>query len=73
MGGTGRQYLPLAYRRSSDIYAMTRDTIMGGSLYGEHQVGIVVPKERYVDIDEPFDWVRAEYVLEQLKQKGYEF
>ena len=71
--GTRRQDLPLAYRRSSDIYAMTRDTIMGGSLYGEHQVGIVVPKERYVDIDEPFAWVRAEYVLEQLKQKGYEF
>ena len=71
--GVRRQDLTPAYRRSSDVYAMKRDVIMGGSLYGTHQVGIVVPKERFVDIDEPFDWVRAEYVLEQLRKQGHEF
>ena len=71
--GTRRQDLPRAYRRSGAVYAMRRDTLMNGRLYGEHIVGHVVPRERSVDIDEPFDWIKAEYMLEQLRKKGYAF
>ncbi len=71
--GVRRQDLPLAYKRSSDVYAMKRDVIMNGSLYGTHQVGIIVPKDRTIDIDEPVDWLKAEYMLEELRKKGYAF
>ncbi|MDP3735402.1 MAG: acylneuraminate cytidylyltransferase family protein [bacterium] len=71
--GARRQDLPTAYRRSGAVYAMRRDTIMAGRLYGESVVGHVVPRERSVDIDEPLDWLKAEWMLENLKRKGYRF
>ena len=69
--GARRQDLPTAYRRSGAVYAMRRDTIMTGRLYGENVVGHVVPRERSVDIDEPLDWLKAEWMLEDLRRKGY--
>ena len=72
--GTRRQDFPPAYRRSGAIYAMRRDLIVkDGRLYGAHIVGYVVPQERSIDIDTPFEWFRAEWMLEDLKKKGYEF
>lgn len=72
--GTRRQDFPKAYRRSGAVYAMRRDTIMKDNrLYGENIVGHVVPQERSVDIDTPFEWFRAEWMLEDLRKKGHEF
>jgi CMP-N-acetylneuraminic acid synthetase len=71
--GIRRQDLPTAYRRSGAVYAMKRDCIMSGLLYGEYVAGHVVPKERSVDIDEPLDWHKAEWMLEDLRNRGFEF
>lgn len=58
--GARRQDYPAAYRRSSAVYAMCRDTLMSGKLYGEYSVGHVTPRERFFDIDTAEDWERAE-------------
>jgi len=72
--GTRRQDLPVAYKRSGAVYVMRRDILMDqSSLYGERVVGHVVPKERSVDIDDEFDWLKAEYMLDKLKKQGYVF
>lgn len=70
--GIGRQGLSPVYRRSSAVYAMRRDIIIKNSkLFGDNIVGYVVPEERSIDIDTPFDWIKAEYMLQDLKNKGY--
>jgi CMP-N-acetylneuraminic acid synthetase len=72
--GMRRQDFPLAYKRSGAVYAMKRETVMDKNLlYGEYVVGHVVPRERSLDIDEPFDWIKADYMLEELKKQGYKF
>ncbi len=72
--GIRRQDLPIAYKRSGAVYAMRRGLLMGdGRLYGDYIVGHVVPQERSIDIDTMSDWLKAEYMLEELKKKGYEF
>ena len=71
--GTRRQDMPLAYKRSGAVYAMKRDILMKGHLYGKYVVGHIVPRERSIDIDYPFDWIKAEYMFEQLKKNGYAF
>lgn len=71
--GKRRQDFPVAFRRSGAVYAMRRDTIMEKNrLYGDHIVGYETPKERSIDIDEPVDLVVAEYMLGELRKKGYE-
>lgn len=62
-----RQDYPVAYKRSSDVYAMTRVCLMEkGQLYGQTIAGYVVPKERVIDIDTPTDWVVAEEMAKSL-------
>lgn len=59
--GARRQDLPQAFKRSGDVYAMTRKCLMElNMLYGHSVAGYVVPKERVIDIDEPDDWLVAE-------------
>lgn len=74
---TQRQDLPRMYKRSGAVYAIKRDTIMEGTLphdlYGRTTVGYEVPVERSIDIDTPLDWVKAEYMLRDLNNKGYNF
>lgn len=70
--GIRKQDLPPAYKRSAAVYAMKRDLLMNGRLYGEHVVGHVVPSERSIDIDYPLDWIKAEYMLEELKKKEHD-
>ena len=68
--GIRRQDIPIAYRRSGAVYAMKRDLLLKDNrLYGDFVVGCVVPKERSIDIDEPFDWLRAKHMLKNLKKK----
>ncbi len=72
--GIRRQDLPIAYKRNGSVYAMRRDLIIKDNrLYGEKIVGHIVPKERSIDIDSPIDWLKAEYMLDELQKKGYEF
>lgn len=64
--GTRRQDLPVAYKRNGSIYAMKRDVMMvDNSLYGKTIVGHVCPKERSIDLDNMFDWMKAEYMLKE--------
>ena len=72
--GTRRQDLPVAYKRSAAIYCMRRDLIMKEErLYGDKIAGYIVPKDRSIDIDYPLDWIIAEYMLKELKKKGFKF
>ena len=72
--GLRHQDFPKVYKRSSAVYAMRRDLLMKDNrLYGDNITGYVVPAERSIDIDTPFEWFRAEWMLENLKNKGYEF
>lgn len=72
--GARRQDLPVAYKRSAAVYAMRRDLIIKDNrLYGDHIVGYIVPQDRSIDIDTPLDWLKAEYLLAELKKTGYEF
>lgn len=66
--GLRRQDFPKAYKRSGAVYAMRRDLLMKeGRLYGDKIVGHIVPQDRSIDIDTHLDWVKAEYMLENLK------
>ncbi|MBX4210364.1 acylneuraminate cytidylyltransferase family protein [Candidatus Parcubacteria bacterium] len=72
--GTRRQDLPTAYKRSGAVYAMTRACLMDKQmLYGDSTAGFIVPAERSVDIDTPLDWVKTEYMYQELLKKGYTF
>ena len=39
-------------------------------LYGERVAAYVAPQNRSIDIDTPLDWVKAEYMLDDLKNRG---
>lgn len=72
--GTHRQDFPLVYKRSGAVYVTKRDLVMKeGILFGDFAVGHIVPIERSVDIDSPLDWVKAEYMIVELKKGGYNF
>jgi D-3-phosphoglycerate dehydrogenase len=59
-----RQSLSTVYIRSGDIYATKRDIVMkGNSFKGKVSLGHIIPPERFVNIDNAFDWFKAEYVL----------
>ena len=58
-----RQHLPSAYIRNGSCFAVKRSVLLGGTLYGEDERAVVVPRERYVDIDEPIDLAFAEFLL----------
>jgi|TARA_Y100000310_G_scaffold321577_1_gene379432 CMP-N-acetylneuraminic acid synthetase len=65
-----RHNLPIVYKRSAAVYAMKRDlTMKEGKIFGDYIVGHIVPKERSIDIDNPFDWLKAECMLNNLKGK----
>lgn len=70
--GARRQEYPAAYRRSSAVFAMKRDLLMGGRLYGEHVVGHITPKERFFDIDTAEDWTRAEAFAKQWNMNAHD-
>lgn len=67
--GIRRQNLPMAYKRSGDVYAIKRDLIMKkNKLFGDYVIGHIVPKEKVVDIDNEFDWLKAEYILKKMSK-----
>lgn len=65
--GARRQDLPRAYKRSGDVYAMTRECLMEKNrLYGDSIAGYVVPATWVIDIDTPTDWIVAEEYAKQF-------
>ncbi len=55
-----RQFLPPNFRETGAIIACTRETLEGGSRFGEN-VGIIeISKTEAIDIDDYFDWWLAE-------------
>jgi|TARA_Y100000310_G_scaffold344034_1_gene454673 N-acylneuraminate cytidylyltransferase/CMP-N,N'-diacetyllegionaminic acid synthase len=73
---TRRQDLQKVYQRSSAVYVIKHDKIMeknqkvGENIVRGNIVGYTVPKERSIDIDGPLDFIKAEYMLRELKKKN---
>jgi len=66
--GSRRQDYPVCYKRSAAVYVQKRDLVMKKNrLYGDYIVGHIVPRERSIDIDTEYDWLRAEYMLKNKK------
>ena len=63
-----RQELPPVYIRSGDLYIAKRSVVMEqNTLVGEHVRAVIIPPDRAVNIDTPFDFMLAEHKLSQLK------
>lgn len=55
------------YKRNCAIYLTKGNILMNGNLFGEAQYAYVMPNERSVDINEPFDFELAELLLNKQK------
>jgi len=72
--GIRRQDLPVCFQRSGAVYVQTRELLLEKNrLYGDKIVGHIVPKERSIDIENELDWLRAEHMLKNLKEAGWQF
>lgn len=60
---TRRQDARPAYSRDGTVYAIKRETIEQGSLYGSHCVPLVIPSNESVNLDTEEDWTRAEAMV----------
>jgi CMP-N,N'-diacetyllegionaminic acid synthase len=61
---TRRQELPPAFHREGSVYVTRRVVLMQlNSLYGRRLAGYVLNPDECVNIDEPTDWERAEFLL----------
>ena len=58
-----RQQLKEVYIRNGSCYAVKRSVLLEGSLVGKDVRAVVVPKERYIDINESLDLKIAECLL----------
>jgi CMP-N-acetylneuraminic acid synthetase len=64
--GQRRQDLPKYYLRDGAVYLTKRDVIMEqNSIKGNHCRAWLIPKERALNIDEPFDLVLCEFLLQR--------
>ena len=59
-GGVLRQNFEILYWRTGSVYAMKRDVVMTGSLYGSSIKGYIQDENRAFNIDSPFDWELCE-------------
>jgi CMP-N-acetylneuraminic acid synthetase len=62
---TRRQDARPAYSRDGTVYAIRRQTIEAGSLYGSHCVPLVIPAHESVNLDTEDDWTRAEAMVKR--------
>lgn len=63
MAATRRQECKPAYSRDGTVYAIKRETIEKGSLYGDHCVPLVIPANESCNLDTEEDWQRAEAMV----------
>ncbi|MEK7072079.1 MAG: acylneuraminate cytidylyltransferase family protein, partial [Patescibacteria group bacterium] len=60
-----RHELADVYKRNCAIYLTRADLVMQGDLFGAVSRAHVMPAERSVDINTPFDFLIAETVVRQ--------
>lgn len=64
---TRRQDLPLAAALNGALYFATTAWLRdNGSFMGDATLAYIMPRERSVDLDTPFDWKFAELLLKEL-------
>lgn len=72
--GIPRQFLPKVYKRNAAVYVLKRDNLLlKNREYGDDVAAYLMPAERSIDIDNEFDWLKAEHMLEKLRAAGYSF
>ncbi|OIO39179.1 MAG: hypothetical protein AUJ72_01260 [Candidatus Omnitrophica bacterium CG1_02_46_14] len=64
-----RQEAIKAYKRNGAIFLTKTDVIMRNDLFGAVSRPLVMPLERSVDINEPFDFELIEFLLSQKKHE----
>lgn len=57
---TRRQDCRASYSRDGTVYAIRRETIESGSLYGSHCLPLIIPHSESCNIDDESDWAKAE-------------
>lgn len=67
---TKRQSALEAYTRDGTVYAIRRETIESGSLYGNDCRALIIPSDESVTLDTEEDWQRAEFLLQQRAKSG---
>lgn len=66
-----RQELPPAYHRDGSLYVVRTEIIRDrASLFGPRLAGVVGDPERYVNLDGPKDWDRAERLIAELQGRS---
>ena len=58
--------LPDVYVRNCSIYVSWIETIQSGKIIGNDCRGVIIPRERSVDINDSFDFKYAEYLYKNL-------
>jgi CMP-N,N'-diacetyllegionaminic acid synthase len=71
-GPTRRQEARKAYSRDGTVYAVRREVVESGSLYGDCCRALLIPHSQSVNIDDEEDWQRAEAMKGRtyVKQAG---
>lgn len=60
---TRRQDCRKAYSRDGTVYAVRRETVLAGSLYGKTCLPLVIPHSESCNLDTEEDWQRAEEMV----------
>lgn len=65
------QDLPAAYQDAAQFYwGRSEAWLRGDAVYSDLSLPVVLPRHLVQDIDEPQDWLRAEYLYAALKAGG---
>ena len=63
-----RQKLPDVFFQTGDIEIVRRETLLGGSISGDHILPLIIDASQVFDIDSQEDFEKAEKNLEKLKE-----
>lgn len=63
---------PVIYKRNCVIYLTRTHLIMAGDMFGRDSRAYIMPEERSIDINEPFDFELAEFILQKRALGGHE-
>jgi CMP-N,N'-diacetyllegionaminic acid synthase len=70
-GYLARQTLPSSYHLNGAIYLARREVIRRrGTFFTDSTYGYVMPQERSLDVDTPWDLFMADLILTQLREKA---
>ena len=57
--------LPKVFVRNCSVYVTRRACLEKGSILGDVSFGVVMPRERSLDINDEFDWSLAEFLFQR--------